>query len=63
MFQTGVGDVRLFQVEMPQYAPGSLSRPETADVVAYILSGNRIPAGETDLPHDLDALSDIRFAP
>jgi mono/diheme cytochrome c family protein len=41
---------------MPATAPGSLSLAETADVLSYILSQNKYPAGSTELPNDADAL-------
>ena len=53
----------LIQVEMPQDAPGTLSFTETAELVAYILQGNRIPTGETPLTKDLEQLSQIPFEP
>jgi mono/diheme cytochrome c family protein len=34
---------------MPNTAPGSLSKPEYADIVAYILKVNAYPAGEGEL--------------
>jgi mono/diheme cytochrome c family protein len=34
---------------MPNNAPGSLSKAQYADVVAYILQANGYPAGETEL--------------
>lgn len=37
---------------MPMGAPGSLKRQEYADVVAYMLSINGIPAGKTELKDD-----------
>ena len=48
---------------MPQDDPGTLSPDETADLVAYILSGNRFSAGETALTNDIDALMEISFEP
>ncbi len=54
---------QLIQEEMPQDAPGSLSNDETANLVAYILAGNRFPAGDTALSSDLEALNAIPFAP
>ena len=48
---------------MPQDAPGTLSPEATAGIVAYILQGNRVPAGETELPHDPAVLADIPFDP
>jgi mono/diheme cytochrome c family protein len=45
---------------MPQDKPNTLSPEETAALVAYILSGNQLPAGETALPTDLEVLKEIR---
>ena len=46
-------------VTMPEGAPGSLSRQEYADMLAFILQANEIPAGKTELPHDAKALKQI----
>jgi mono/diheme cytochrome c family protein len=46
---------------MPEDHPGRLSDPETADVVAYILSLNGFPAGEKELPTDISVLNRIRI--
>ena len=46
---------------MPQDKPGTLSPDETADIVAYILSANQLPAGDAALPTDLEILKDIRL--
>jgi mono/diheme cytochrome c family protein len=48
---------------MPRGAPGSLSRPQYADVVAYLLALNGVPPGGTDLPTTTAALAQIRVAP
>ena len=53
----------LIRDEMPQDAPGTLSAEQTADVVAYLLSGNRLPAGDAALPGDVERLSQIPFEP
>ena len=53
----------LIRDEMPQDAPGTLSAEQTADVVAYLLSGNRLPAGDAALPGDVEQLSQIPFEP
>jgi len=45
---------------MPQDNPNTLSPEETAALVAYILSGNQLPAGETAIPTDLEILKEIR---
>jgi mono/diheme cytochrome c family protein len=52
----------LVQVEMPQDAPGSLSLDETAQLVAFILQGNKLPAGDAPLATDPAALSEIMLA-
>ena len=46
---------------MPQDAPGTLTPGEAASLVAFILQGNRAPAGESELPHDPAVLADIPF--
>jgi cytochrome c len=47
------------QEAMPPEAPGTLSKDETAAVIAYILQLNKIPAGKSDLPTERDALDRI----
>jgi S-disulfanyl-L-cysteine oxidoreductase SoxD len=49
------------QTTMPADAPGTLKPPETADVMAFILSKAAFPAGETELPADAAALKEITF--
>ena len=49
--------------EMPQDAPGTLSSEQTADLIAYLLSGNRLPAGDVALSGDVAQLSQIPFTP
>ena len=51
----------LIRETMPQDAPGSLSPRQSAEIVAYILSGNRKPAGSTPLAEDEVELDLIRF--
>jgi hypothetical protein len=46
---------------MPADHPGTLSRPENADILAYILQVNKLPAGTRDLPSDAETLKRIRF--
>lgn len=50
------------RVTMPQDRPGSLSRQQNADVLAYILSVSRFPAGKTELARQTEILNQIRFA-
>ncbi len=47
--------------KMPKNEPGSLSLPEYAQVIAYILKVNDMPAGKTDMPSDSTLLKDIRI--
>jgi mono/diheme cytochrome c family protein len=44
---------------MPEDAPGSLTPAEYADVIAFLLKTNDLPAGETALPADRAALAKI----
>jgi mono/diheme cytochrome c family protein len=47
------------QKTMPQSNPGGLMPQETADILAYVLQVNRMPAGQADLPSDAAALKPI----
>lgn len=49
------------RVSMPQDKPGTLSRPQTADLIAYILEVNGAPAGQVELPADVEALKMIKI--
>jgi cytochrome c len=49
------------QEAMPAEAPGTLSKDETAAVLAYILKLNKIPAGKVELSTDRAVLDRIRF--
>jgi S-disulfanyl-L-cysteine oxidoreductase SoxD len=49
------------QATMPADQPGKLSRPETADILAFVLTTNGFPPGDHDLPSDAAALAKIRF--
>ena len=51
----------LIRQTMPQDALGSLSPAQSAELVAYILSGNRKPVGPTPLADDAERLGRIRF--
>ena len=44
---------------MPATAPGSLSAEQTADVISYLLSVGKYPAGAADLPNKAEALKTI----
>jgi hypothetical protein len=48
------------QITMPLNEPGTLTEPQSAELVAYILKVNHVPAGQEVLPRDpavLGALS------
>jgi S-disulfanyl-L-cysteine oxidoreductase SoxD len=47
---------------MPADAPESLKPQEYADLVAYLFSVNKFPAGERELPADQAALEKIRIS-
>ena len=49
------------QTSMPADHPGTLSRAANADIVAYILKANKLPAGKNELPSDAEALKRIQF--
>jgi cytochrome c len=48
-------------ISMPADKPGSLEPQPVADVLAFILQKNTMPAGETELPTDASALKAIKF--
>jgi mono/diheme cytochrome c family protein len=59
-----VGDVfERIRASMPQEDPGSLTREQYADIVAYILSMNKFPAGAKELEHDAEALKQVKWEP
>ena len=46
---------------MPLDQPGTLSRQQNADVVAFLLRANAWPSGKTELPADAAALKQIKI--
>lgn len=46
---------------MPADNPGSLSRTQAAEMVAFILNFNKFPTGQTDLATDFEALKAIKI--
>jgi len=44
---------------MPSDQPGTLSAQQVADLIAFLLSSNKYPAGATELPTATDHLKDI----
>lgn len=51
----------MVRAKMPKNDPGSLSDQEYADVLAYVLKLNHMPAGKDELPADSLKLSAIRI--
>jgi mono/diheme cytochrome c family protein len=49
--------------DMPSDNPGSLTKPQTAELVAFVLKYNAYPAGTVDLPAAPESLAQIKFAP
>ena len=57
-----VGDLFTKTVDtMPALAPGSLKPDQGADLVAYMLSASKYPAGSADMPTSADALKQIQI--
>jgi len=46
---------------MPQNKPGSLSRENNAEIMAYLLSANQFPEGKEALPQASEVLREIRI--
>ena len=57
--QPAVNLYDMIQKLMPATAPGTLTRPQAADLFAYILSFNKFPAGKTELPSDEESLKKL----
>lgn len=49
--------------DMPSDNPGSLTKPQVAEVVAFVLKYNTYPAGSVDLSSEPDSLTQIKFIP
>jgi S-disulfanyl-L-cysteine oxidoreductase SoxD len=57
-----VGDLfQRIRSTMPADKPGSLSRQQDSDIVAYLLSANKFPAGNTELDTQTELLKQIQF--
>jgi len=48
-------------ISMPADKPGTLSRQEVADVIAFILQRGHFPAGQAELSTQAEALKGIKF--
>ena len=49
--------------DMPSDNPGTLTKPQVADIVAFVLKYGGYPAGKNELPAAADTLAQIRFVP
>jgi len=49
------------RMTMPQDKPGSLSRAQNADILAFMFSVNKFPTGSADLPKEAGILKQIKF--
>ncbi len=57
-----VGDLfDRIRTTMPADKPGSVSRQQSSDVVAYLLSANKFPTGSTELENQSELLKQIPF--
>jgi mono/diheme cytochrome c family protein len=48
--------------DMPSNAPGTLTPEQYADVMSFILSVNKYPKGQAELPTDPNALKAVKMA-
>src|ERR1700681_1701398 len=49
------------RTSMPQNNPGSLSRQQCADILAFILNKGNAPVGQTELPTQSEVLGMIKY--
>jgi mono/diheme cytochrome c family protein len=49
------------RLTMPQDKPATMSRQQTADALAFLLSINKIPAGKIELPRQAEMLALIQY--
>jgi len=49
------------RISMPQNAPGTLTRQQAADILAFMLSKASVPAGSSELPTQTEILNGIKF--
>lgn len=50
-----------FRISMPQNAPGSLSRQQNSDILAYVLRKMNAPVGSAEVSTVTDELKGIKF--
>lgn len=49
------------RISMPQNKPGSLSRQQNADILAFMLASGKYPVGKTELSKENEVLKTIKF--
>jgi S-disulfanyl-L-cysteine oxidoreductase SoxD len=49
------------RISMPQNAPGSLSRQQNADILAFMLHKAATPVGKTELPTQTEMLQQYKY--
>lgn len=49
------------RITMPLDRPSTLSRQQTADVLAFLLKSNKWPAGQTEIPREIEPLKEIQI--
>ena len=49
------------RISMPADRPGTMTRAQVADVMAFMLKANKFPPGATELPPDVLSLKQIRI--
>ena len=57
-----VGDLfERIRISMPQNSPGSLSGQQNSDILSFMFSANKFPAGSSELPKEAGILKTIKF--
>ncbi len=57
-----LGDmIERVRLTMPLNAPGTYTRQQYADVLAFVLHANKFPAGKTELSKQTEVLNEIKF--
>lgn len=51
------------RISMPSDRPGTMTRAQIADVMAFMLKANKFPAGTAELPQEVPTLKQIRILP
>lgn len=51
------------RISMPSDRPGTMTRVQIADVMAFMLKANKFPSGPTELPEAVPVLKQIRILP